>query len=254
MRPEDFGLTHLSHSSLDLWIRNRGGWYIRYVHGVRGGSAPAMIAGKAGEDTVGAFLRGEIRLDQASDYCVAAYDKHELAESVARDDKKREQVAACAPFVCSHLDGCEIVAEQERVEVEIPGVNLPIIGYTDFRLRRPGANAETVIDTKFTGRKPSDISYSHRRQGAVYGTAFPDCNVSFVYGVLKAKPEVVEIALAPEAIEDGFAEIHIAAQSLMRTIELAQSHHDLVTMMTPVMDDYVWDGPMIEARKKVFGV
>lgn len=254
MHLTDLGIDHLSHSNLDLWQRNPGGWFLRYVKGVRGGAKPAMIAGNAGEDAVLAFLSGEIEAHEAGDYAVARYDHYEKQDNVSRDDKKREQIGLVAPLVCHHLDGCELLGSQEKVEIYLPGIDIPIWGYTDFRVIRPGANSENVIDTKMTGRKPSDISYSHRRQGAVYGTAFPDASISFVYGILKSKPEVMEINLSPEAIEDGFNEVFMAARSLIKTVELAHSEDDLVTMMTPVMDDYVWDGEMIEARKEVFGV
>src|SRR5690606_29658042 len=53
---------------------------------------------------------------------------------------------------------------QHKISVSIPGIDVPAIGYLDFRWPDHGI----IGDLKSTARIPSQISDPHARQGAIY--------------------------------------------------------------------------------------
>ena len=66
---------------------------------------------------------------------------------------------------------------QERVEIRLEDVPVPLIGYPDWTFDDHGL----LVDLKTTERLPSSISDAHGRQGAVYARARGNYGMRFAY-------------------------------------------------------------------------
>jgi hypothetical protein len=68
-------------------------------------------------------------------------------------------------------------AYQDRVEIFLEDVSVPVVGFIDWRFDDHGL----IVDLKTSERLPSAISLSHARQGAVYARAYGNYGMRFAY-------------------------------------------------------------------------
>ena len=70
-------------------------------------------------------------------------------------------------------------AYQDRVELRLDDVPVPVVGFIDWRFDDHGL----IVDLKTSERLPSAISLFHARQGAVYARAHGNYGMRFAYVV-----------------------------------------------------------------------
>ena len=68
---------------------------------------------------------------------------------------------------------------QEKVEVQLEDLPVPILGYIDFRFK------DTVVDLKTTTRMPSKPTEAQKRQMALYSMAYPKNSVDLFFATPK---------------------------------------------------------------------
>ena len=68
---------------------------------------------------------------------------------------------------------------QERVEVQLDDMPIPIMGYIDFRFKNK------IVDLKTTTRMPSQPTEAQKRQMAFYSMAYPNDSVDLFFATPK---------------------------------------------------------------------
>lgn len=175
------GITHLSASSLNLWINSPAMWVAEKIFGHRGAPSAAMFRGIAVEDAVVDTLRGADAAE-AIRKAESGFD----GRFFMGDEKTAKERAFIAPMTEQALAVLSPLGEpdfpedgQHKIELvcNCGDFKLPIIGFLDLFYPQHGR----VIDIKSTLRMPSKMSVDHQLQRAVYARAMGNSTVEFLY-------------------------------------------------------------------------
>lgn len=173
---EKFGIARLSPSALNLWNANPGLYALRYLGKFFDEAGPAAWRGNAVEKGLNSWLILK-EPDTALAVALAAFE--EEARGLADSDTESEH-ALIAPMLevaiahCANLPSPYFGA-QTRVEHNVAGLAVPIVGYIDFVFEDG-----SIVDLKTTKRCPSEPKPDHVRQVALYMAA-KGCDGSLLY-------------------------------------------------------------------------
>lgn len=204
-------IPHLSASTVNSFIADRFGFYQSKVKGAPFTGNQYTCRGTAVEGAVNKWLE-------------TGDDDFELnAEVIFREEFKKtgmhileaEDVLRSIPGL-ARLAGNFYMQEfesnkattQHKINVNLDGVNRPIIGYLDFY-----QSALRVRDSKVVSKTPSKLSQAYVLQGALYhkATGLP---VVFDFFVANVKPVHKALQLTDEEIEFGLSYLTVAAQAI----------------------------------------
>jgi hypothetical protein len=232
-------IEHVSASSLNLFAAEPALWVMERLCGRRGKVGPAAHVGTAVEAGVEAALIGEVDgVERAALLAGARYDllcdDPDAREKIA--PMVRQAYAALSPYGAPDVpeDG-----RQHRVEVQLEGVPVPCIGYTDFVFHQHG----TVIDLKTSSTLPSAIKVAHARQGAVYARAFSNYAMLFAY--CTPKKSAVYILENPA---DHLAALANIARRLDKFLAVSADPQELAAIVCPDYDSFYWSDPQTRAN------
>lgn len=260
------GIKHLSASSLNLARDNFPLWIIRYLGKVKGQQSVNMLAGiaveeavtrglnypKMDEDTLVQFAKDEYLKKTALGFDGEAR-ANKLEEIVGREAEGRKKaydgmvrnaLRSLRPYgVPTPPENNE---KQHKIEAWLDDIPVPLIGYKDFTFEQHGLD----IDLKTTGRMPSDMSFDHQLQGAVYWKASGNRTQRFAY-VTKAKADVLE--LTPEAAAYAIHTATGIAHCLQRFLSLSSDWRELAHLTIPDYTNFRWDSLTAGAARDLWG-
>lgn len=240
-----FGLRHFSHSSLDLARNDLGLWVLRYLFKVYDPGNAAMERGKAVEHGCYVGHTGS-EFDDPIEEAVREFNKA-TALGVAGEarDRERANIPLMVQQYLDLFDGNLPTLEgfQRRIEVEVPGCPIPVIGYTDFDFE------DVIVDLKTTTRLPSAISAAHRRQGAIYSRASGNRGVDFIYLTPK---KAARYQL--ENSDQDWLEVCETAHRLLRFLDKFETREEVASVVIPNFDTFYWSSTSTrEKAREVFG-
>ena len=240
-----FGLRHFSHSSLDLARNDLGLWVLRYLFKVYDPGNAAMERGKAVEHGCYIGHTGS-EFDDPIEEAVREFNKATaLGVSGEARDRERENIPLMVQQYLDLFDGNLPTLEgfQRRIEVEVPGCPIPVIGYTDFDFE------DVIVDLKTTTRLPSAISAAHRRQGAIYSRASGNRGVDFIY-LTPRKAARYQL----ENSDQDWLEVCETAHRLLRFLDRFETREEVASVVIPNFDTFYWSSTSTrEKAREVFG-
>ncbi|MBM3558111.1 MAG: hypothetical protein FJX47_21435 [Alphaproteobacteria bacterium] len=215
-----------------------------------------MARGKAAEAGI---HDGLIDPARSVESCIASalgvFDREMALEADGRRESER---AALAGYVAQGLPELRRygvpTAYQERVEIRLDDVPVPVIGFIDWRFDQHGL----VLDLKTGERLPSAIPLAHARQGAVYARAHGNYGMRFAYvkpiGAKKDGRAVVVYELERGEVERQLGALGEIARRLGRFLDLSADPRELAALIVPDYERYHWSNPVTRARgAEVFG-
>jgi hypothetical protein len=244
------GIEHLSASSLNLWAAEPAVWAMERLLGHRSPPSALMARGKAVEDGVHAGLLDPARsVDECAAQAVAAFNR----EMALIPDDRRDGERALIPGYVEHGLG-ELrqygvpSAYQDRVELRLDDVPVPVIGFIDWRFDDHGL----IVDLKTSERLPSAISLSHSRQGAIYARAHGNYGMRFAYVKPTAGKKdgraVVVYELERAEIDRQLMALRQIALRLERFLALSNDSAELCGLIVPDYERFHWTNPTTRAR------
>jgi len=136
-------LEHLSYSSINSYLLCGHAWRLRYVDRVETPILPALLVGSAFHDAIESYISGQIPdLENAFEQSwgkqlergqTVAWDA-ETPESYKSDGLRlvrAKPVKALADTLRQNFDP-ETCYIEKRVELKVPGVPVPVVGYIDI--------------------------------------------------------------------------------------------------------------------------
>jgi len=253
---ERHGVEHLSASSLNLWAAQPALWIMERLLGRR--TPPGVIAarGKAVEHGVHLGLSNpHMSLDECIEGAEREFVRQTALSTDPRREEERKKLAGWVRGALAELrqygtpDGY-----QEKIEVRLDDVAVPLIGYIDWRFSNHGL----IVDLKTTERFPSQIGDAHGRQGAVYASAHGNFGMRFAY----AKPapgktdkrQVMVYEMSGDDIRRHLSALRAIALSLGRFLALSNNPRELAGLIVPDFDSFWWSEPAARAAgREVFG-
>jgi hypothetical protein len=247
---ERHGIHHLSASSLNLFAAEPALWVATKL--LRR-AIPAGLAAQRGKAIERGVELGLFNPALPVAECQAVAEaEYDALTAFAPPEERAKERKAIAPTVATALaelrqygipdppaDG-----KQHRIEVHLPEIPVPLIGYLDFLFDSHGI----VVDLKTVTRVPTEISPAFARQGALY-VANTNRQMRFAY----ASPKRIAVyALDDPAIH--LAALGVIAQRLGRFLSISADPHALAAIVCPDYEDFRWSDPTARAiGREVFG-
>jgi len=247
---------HLSASSLNLWAAQPALWIMERLLGRRAPSGIAAARGKAIEHGVHLGLT-DPGLSLAE--CIEAAEREFARQTALSADPRREdehrKLAGWVRGALAELRQYGVPdGYQEKIEIRLDDVAIPLIGYIDWRFSNHGL----IVDLKTTERFPSQIGDAHGRQGAVYASAHGNFGMRFAY----AKPapgktdkrQVTVYEMSGDEIRRHLSALRAIALSLGRFLAVSNDACELAGLIVPDFDSFWWSDPVARAAgREVFG-
>jgi len=232
------GITHLSASSVNLFVAAPAMWACSYLMKKRTGVGPAAHRGTAIEAGVEAGLFDPaMPVEECQKIAEAKYHTLTRLSGDGRIEKERAAIAPSVVHALAELRRYGIPAaapdgdRQHKIERTLPGVPVPIWGFLDFWY--PGHGI--IVDLKTTARIPSAISEPHARQGALYAGEGGNSQVRMAY-VSSAKIAVYVV----EDVDARMAEFVRIAQAMERLLSLSDDSEKLTRCFAPDLTSFYW--------------
>lgn len=249
---ERHGLDHLSASSINLFVAQPAMWALQKLMGRKTGVGAAAHRGTAIEAGVEMGLFDPaLPVETCQDAAIARFNKLTALSADPNVEKERSGIAPAVAIALLELrqygiPGSADGTRQHRIEVDLPGVPVPFIGWLDFWFPDHGI----IIDLKTQGRLSSKISDPHARQGAIYHAAHGNNEIRFAY-VTPQKIGVYRLE-DPRHHLDRVVSI---AQSIERFLSLSDDGAELTAALSPDLDSFYWkDTAARAAAEEIWGL
>jgi hypothetical protein len=253
---ERHGVGHLSASSLNLWAAQPALWIMERLLGRR--TPPGVIAarGKAVEHGVHLGLSNpRLSVEECIEGAEREFVRQTALSTDPRREEERKKLAGWVRGALAELrqygtpDGY-----QEKIEVQLDDVAVPIVGFIDWRFSDHGL----IVDLKTTERFPSQIGDAHGRQGAVYASAHGNFGMRFAYAKPapgKKEPQQVRVyEMSGDDVRRHLAALRAIALSLGRFLAISNDARELAGLIVPDFDSFWWSEPAARAAgREVFG-
>jgi hypothetical protein len=253
---ERHGVGHLSASSLNLWAAQPALWIMERLLGRR--TPPGVIAarGKAVEHGVHLGLSNpRLSVEECIEGAEREFVRQTALSTDPRREEERKKLAGWVRGALAELrqygtpDGY-----QEKIEVQLDDVAVPIVGFIDWRFSDHGL----IVDLKTTERFPSQIGDAHGRQGAVYASAHGNFGMRFAYAKPapgKKEPQQVRVyEMSGDDVRRHLAALRAIVLSLGRFLAISNDARELAGLIVPDFDSFWWSEPAARAAgREVFG-
>lgn len=246
------GLTHLSPSSINLYVGDPSKWVAEKILGHRGPPGAAMARGSAIETGVVAVLMGD-SIEDGTAKALAEFDKQAQFSGITGDVfKEREMIAPSIEL------GVDMLAQfgtpkftnegrQQKISIncrygDAEHEVIQLIGYLDLVYPEP----QLIIDVKSTGRMPTEMSFAHQLQRAIYMRATGmDCRFLYI------TPKKAEFRSDGD-VDEILAQIKVIVGRMARFLALGDK--ETLRQVVPVSTDgFYWKGEEAK-RRELFGI
>lgn len=253
---ERHGIDHLSPSSLNLWAAEPALWVMERLLGRRSPMSAIAARGRAAEQGIHAGL---IEPDRDLAACIEvgerAFDRDMALVPDPRRESERKNLAGYIEYGLMELRGYGVpTGAQERVEIQLNDVAVPVIGYLDWRFDQHGL----VVDLKTAAQHPAAIGDSHGRQGAVYARAHDNYGMRFAY--VKPSPgkkdgrAVAVYEMSGDDVRRHLEALRQIAIRLGRFLAISSDGEELAGLMVPNYDAFYWNNATTRANgQAVYG-
>jgi len=213
-------INYLSPSSINTYISDMPMWITRYLYGVKSSSGASAVRGIAEE--------------------FALANKYEKG---VFDFKERKILKDFGKVIDENFNHKNLVAYQEKVEVQFDDLPVPVMGYIDFRF------TDKIVDLKTSTRMPSKPTEAQKRQMALYSMAYPDSSVDLFFATPKECKTFTLTDLSQ--YKDQLKKV---AFSIQKFLSISDDRHELASLVHPNLDSWMWSGEMVEQAKKIWSI
>ena len=251
---------NLSASSLNLWAAEPALWCCEKLLGHKQPASAIMARGNAAEAGINAALMDDDATDarvSSENAEAVAFADYDSRMALSPDPRREEQRMLLPAYIRHGVVAIEAELQaaptgyQERIEVRLGSLPVPLVGYIDWRF-----DGE-IIDLKTTERFPSRLSIAHRRQGALYKAAHANHRMRFIYvkpAAGKDNRATQWVEVTADDMREGLCELEKIGEALGRFLALSNDPHELTALTTPDYDSFYWASAQMRAMgKQTFG-
>jgi hypothetical protein len=234
------GIDHISPSSLRLFKENLAVWIGRYLLRVSDEAGPKAWRGQAVEAGLDQMLFSSANYEDALAQARREWDRR--AMGLASDDaiKEYELLGDFLKQAMQAFDGKGMpLTRQGKIEIDLPGIEVKLQGYTDYRYAGQG------YDLKTTHRIPSKADPIHVEQMSAYmlSSGMP---FTLVYVSTKRWSA---FDVTPQMAAAGYDRLLEGAQAMRAFLAKVEDARDALSMVAPDYENFYFTPPMIEAVK-----
>ena len=174
------GINYLSPSSINTYINDTSLWVARYLFKIKSSSGASAVRGIATEFVLAdKYEKGvfDYNLLDVKFMSLCAESGIDLGD--IKTAKEKKLLKDFGSVIDKNFDYKNLEAYQEKVEVPIDDMPVPIMGYIDFRFK------DKIVDLKTSTRMPTRPTEAQKRQMALYSMAYPDSSVDLFFATPK---------------------------------------------------------------------
>jgi hypothetical protein len=240
----DFPVEHLSASSINLFLRCPRQWQERYVFKTDEPKGEPLIVGSGAHLYLSRILMDE---DPGDWWEESKLDKHGNPQEIVWKGDEYDAMEQAKAFAWYYYENIgkylNVTATESEIELEVPGVPIPVVGYVDIE------TPERIIDVKTTGylSRAVKLNPEWRLQAHIYQLAHPKPAEFHVLTRAKNDPLIV-----PGSKED---KLYIPVPESPRTQKIVQDTYGLISYMVSEYGEQPWPGnPVHEWASKYCAV
>ncbi len=229
---ERFGMTHLSYSNIRKYSVQPAAWVCSYLYGVKDEAGAAAWRGTAVEKGLDALLLG-VEKGEALNIALLEFENKAMGVADDKTDMERKAIPAfldqASTAVLQH--GAPL-SRQKKISIDLPGIEIPLIGYIDYEW------ADFGLDLKTTHRLPSSPSMSHCEQMSVYmkATGKP---FSLAYVTTKKS---ATYPVTQDMADQSYRNVVRGAAAIRHMLSLINTREDALKMFAPDWESFYWNG------------
>jgi len=233
------GINYLSPSSINTYINDQSLWVARYLFKIKSSSGASAVRGIATEFVLAdKYEKGvfDYNLLDVKFMSLCAESGIDLGD--IKTAKEKNLLKGFGSVIDENFDYENLEAYQEKVEVPIDDMPVPIMGYIDFRFK------DKIVDLKTSTRMPTRPTEAQKRQMALYSMAYPNSSVDLFFATPKEhkKFTLKNLTLYKKQLRK-------VALSIQKFLSISDDKHELASLMYPNLDSWLWSGMKEEANK-----
>lgn len=233
------GINYLSPSSINTYINDQSLWVARYLFKIKSLTGASAVRGIATEFVLAdKYEKGvfDYNLLDVKFMSLCAESGIDLGD--IKTAKEKNLLKGFGSVIDENFDYENLEAYQEKVEVPIDDMPVPIMGYIDFRFK------DKIVDLKTSTRMPTRPTEAQKRQMALYSMAYPNSSVDLFFATPKEhkKFTLKNLTLYKKQLRK-------VALSIQKFLSISDDKHELASLMYPNLDSWLWSGMKEEANK-----
>ena len=233
------GINYLSPSSINTYINDTSLWVARYLFKIKSSSGASAVRGIATEFVLAdKYEKGvfDYNLLDVKFMSLCAESGIDLGD--IKTAKEKNLLKGFGSVIDENFNYENLEAYQEKVEVPIDDMPVPIMGYIDFRFK------DKIVDLKTSTRMPTRPTEAQKRQMALYSMAYPNSSVDLFFATPKEhkKFTLKNLTLYKKQLRK-------VALSIQKFLSISDDKHELASLMYPNLDSWLWSGMKEEANK-----
>lgn len=237
-------INYLSPSSINTYINDTPMWIARYLFGARSSSGPGAIRGIAEEFVLAnKYEKGSFDFELLNFKFMSLCAESNIDIGDVKTIKEQKVLKDYGNIIDKHFSYKDLEDYQEKVEVQIDDLPIPIMGYIDFRFK------DTIVDLKTTSRMPSRPTEAQNRQMALYSMAYPKKKVELFF----ASPKDYK-KFPLKNLSAYKKQLQKVAFSIQKFLSISDDKHELASLVYPNYDSWMWSSDMKEEAKKIWSV
>ena len=251
---------HISASQINRFLAEPALWLVEQLWGVKGTVGPGAWRGNACEAAMDTILFQDADSSTATAAALARFEQD--AQGEIRDDIEKERVALSAYLANLLPVAKQLRAEkgiplvrQSRIELELPGIRVAVVGYVDYLWDGCG------LDLKTVGRSPSFTEAGrikdkadHLRQMAIYNKA-KGVPFSLLYATPTKDKPAKSYLVSDEEHDTAMRQIVAAARAMDKLLANANDRERLAVMFPPRdLNDYYWSDETRAVARKIWSL
>ena len=261
-------IKHLSASSLNLFKNSPARWLLSYLFRIKDSLSPAMLRGKSAESAIEWALQNDVTdVSAVAEHAAAEFTKNmppartmdamdamDATDAIDDDARKKWEAEKLVCQKCT-TSGFEfirgqkfgtLISSQDPVKFEIDGIEVPIIGYSDFTFE----NGLTV-DLKCVGRAQNRPKMDHALQIAGYGIA-TNYSQALLYAYPRTKSNTDDFSarlfkISAETVEQQLGFAAHTAHAIRNVLAYSDDPYKIASLFAPDLDSFYFSDRQVRA-------
>ena len=217
-------------------------WVARYLFKVKSPSGAGAVRGIASEFVLAnKYKEGTFDYDLLNMKFMTLCTESMIDLGDKKTEKERGMLKGFGEVIDKNFDYDNLEDYQEKVEVQLEDLPVPIMGYIDFRFK------DKIVDLKTSTRMPSQPTEAQKRQMALYSMAYPNNSVDLFFATPKdyKKFTLKNLSVYKEQLKN-------VAFSIQKFLSISEDKHELASLVYPNLDSWTWNDKLKREAKKIW--
>ena len=236
-------INYLSPSSINTYISDVPMWVARYLFGIKSGSGAGAIRGIVQEAVLAEkYQTGKFNFNLLEMKFLNMCTEAKIDLEDIKVQKEKKSLENFGKVIDTNFDYKDLQDYQEKVEVQLEDMPIPIMGYIDFRFK------DKIVDLKTTTRMLSQPTEAQKRQMAFYSMAYPDNSIDLFFATPK---DYNKFTLNNLSVYKN--QLKKVAFSIQKFLSISNDKHELASLIYPNYDSWTWSDYLKKEAKKIWG-